>query len=365
MAYKAAKKQENKIADLKAQLKSGEFDRAYTFFGEEEYLKKEYTDKIVTKIVGADADDFSLIKLDEFTYSFDALADAVENISFIASGKVVIVRGLTADVIKADFDRIKALVKASEGDICIIFYYDAEFLNHKDYDKNRSRRDMINSMSAFSTVVEFEKQTIQALAKWASGVSTRAGARLGEREALYLCQRLGFDMGRIKTETEKLAVYKAGGDILIADIDLITSPSVDVNVFALAKCVMDKTPKKLLSAIADYRVTKEKPTVILHHLYTAFSEMTVVKAALINGIYDEVKVCTDFGIGKNKSFYIREYFRLCKNVELSFFTEALYEIAKCDMLLKGGENESWERVETMCLGLIALLKKKEENLIGW
>ncbi len=364
MAYKKGN-QKSVRELLDEQIKSGSIGRAYTFYGEEEYLKKLYADRLAEKLLGKDYDDFSYITLDTETYSFDAFADSVENMSFISQGKFIYLRDLTVEQIKEDFELIKDALSRADESVTAVFYFNADFLASKDFGKNKKRKDAILSMSAFSQVLEFERMSPTELSKWACKLAYKLGTSMQESTGIYLCERCAFDMGKIKNEVTKLASYKVQGVIERTDVDLVTSPSVEADVFALSKNIMDTAPQKVMATIDNYKKNKESPALILYNLSAAFYEMCAAKAAIMSGIYDEGALVTELGISKSKSYYLKNYLRICKDVPLSFFSRVLEEAVKCDKAFKEGEGESWERIEALCLKAVHLLSEEKRKSDRW
>lgn len=69
---------------LLADLKSGQFKRVYLLFGEEDYLKEYYFNKLVGKIVDPAFASFNLTRLDGKKFSADALFEAAEALPLMA-----------------------------------------------------------------------------------------------------------------------------------------------------------------------------------------------------------------------------------------------------------------------------------------
>ncbi len=364
MAY-GNKNKKNAREILDAQLKDDAVKGAYVFYGEEEYLKMTYVERVAQNRLGKGYDGFSCTTLNGETYTYEALAESVENVSFIAENKVVLVRDLSIEQIRNDSALLKELFQYADDSVTVIFIFNADFLASKDFETNRKRTDAIKSMSSFATVLEFTKMNAGELSKWACKLAFKAGTSMAESVALYLCQRCGFDMGKIKNEVLKLAIYKPNGQIERADIDTVTPASVEESVFALSNSIMACAPKKVLSTIDAYRQNKESPRLILANLTAAFYEMCGARAAVASGVTDVNVLIDELGLSKNKSYFIGEYMRKCKDMPPSFFVK-FFDMAKgCDKAFKEGEGESWERIEMLCLEAVALLQAEKNKFVRW
>ena len=156
-----------KEADFRKAIKS-EPDKAYLFFGDEDYMKSF---AVNTAIQAISPDPslafFNEIRLDSFTYSPDALLDALMPLPMMAERKIVIISGLDLGAMKpTDIDALCDVIdQLEEYDYnTVIINVAADRLDPGILPKRPS--SLLKKLGEHMTLVNFEKNTPHRLAVW-------------------------------------------------------------------------------------------------------------------------------------------------------------------------------------------------------
>ena len=94
---------------LSTAIKSREISRVNYLYGEERFLVKTYTDRLLDATVGKDRNDINLIKL-AGTFPVDTLTDSIDSMPLFADSKAVLISDL--DLEKFDDSGIETILNS-------------------------------------------------------------------------------------------------------------------------------------------------------------------------------------------------------------------------------------------------------------
>lgn len=335
----------DRVEELKKLIKSGQKDGVYVFFGEEEYLKQHYYEMLKKSVTAGSDDGFAEITFDALDFEIDVFLDEVQNISFGASDKFIVLRNLDTDVM-SEGDR-RALFSALDDDlqgICILFYYDNMFLADGEYDKIKRRKKMIDTLSKHGFAVEFKRLSVNVLVNWITKGFASQGMSVTYDVAKYLLSVCGADMFNLKNEITKIALYAKGEEITKETLDRLITRSLERNVFSIAEDVVCGRISSALKTVDTCRSVKEQPTVLISIIGNTFRELLIVSAAKDKRL-SQADTLKALNLSPARSWLIKDYERLCSKRTLSFFVKANLELAQCEQLLKGSGCDKWQAIE--------------------
>ena len=78
---------------LSSAIKSGDINRINYLYGDERFLVKTYTDRLLDTTIGKDRNDINLTKLGS-TFPVDVLTDSIESMPLFSDKKVVLISDL-------------------------------------------------------------------------------------------------------------------------------------------------------------------------------------------------------------------------------------------------------------------------------
>lgn len=136
-------------------------------------------------------------------------------------------------------------------------------------------------LSQVGEVLELKPLTITQAQSWARRYAKALGKDLVPVVAAYLCQLVGTDMGRLKLEVDKLALY-VGNRTKIAksDVEAVASRSPEESAFRLAEAVSRRDASYALTILNDLLRTGQLETLLLSFIIRQFNLIAQAKYLL-------------------------------------------------------------------------------------
>ncbi|HWP79755.1 MAG TPA: DNA polymerase III subunit delta [Candidatus Acidoferrum sp.] len=330
---------------LKNDIASKRIRPCYLFYGDEEYLKEHYLDRIAATLEEAYGTCGRATLSDE-NFSAESFLDAVSNLGFGAAAQLVVLRNIDFAELAADD---KALIESTVAEladgVCAVLLYDDRYLERGDYQARRGRKERMLSAVKTATAIEFPLQSEGELTKWLSRRMEAAGATLPPGAAGYLLTVCDRRMSALIGEVEKLAAYAAGRPVTKEDIDIVCMRSSEAGIFDIARFMMDGKRAKALMRIDECRKNGESYVAVTAALGAAFSELAAAKTAYDAGIRSAEKVAADFGIKNSKLGFLREYLRKAPGLDAAKAAAAVITLCEVDAAQKGGGGDPWELLD--------------------
>ena len=245
-------------------IKSGKYKRVYLIYGEEDYLKKQYKDKLKEAITLGDTMNYGYFEGKGI--DVNALIEMSETMPFFADYRLIIVEN--SGFFKNANDKIIEYVEKIPESTVIVFV-------ESEIDK---RGKLYKRVKDKGHDCEMAVQTPAVLEKWILGILTREEKKI-TREALnYFLSISGSDMTNIYSELEKLICYCMDKEAIeISDINAVTTEQISAKIFDMIDALGYKNQKRTLDIYYDLISTKEPPMRILFMLTRQFNIMLQVK----------------------------------------------------------------------------------------
>jgi DNA polymerase III, delta subunit len=252
---------------LNQAIKNKSFELCYLLYGEENYLKKNYKDKIKLAVVGDDEMNYTNL-IGKGTIAREII-DIANTMPFFTEKRLIIVED-SGFFKKADDELASYIEKVPETAVLVFI--------ETDIDK---RNKLYKAVSKFGVVVECSRQKPEVLSKWVLGIMTREGKRItGNNMDLFL-SKTGDDMNNISVELEKLLSYMVDKEIIDAkDIEAVCIEPITNKVFDMINYVAAGELNKALSLYRDLLISKEPPMKILFLIARQFNQLLQVKSLL-------------------------------------------------------------------------------------
>lgn len=294
------------------------FKRVYLLYGDEDYLRKQYKDKLL-KALMPDGDTMNFNRYEGKDIEIGEVIDQAETLPFFADRRVILIED--SGLCKAGGEQFAEYISNSAPDTVII-------MNESAVDK---RSKVFKAVSAAGRAVEFSPQPPETLKKWILGRVKREGKNIDLRALELLLERTGTDMTTISGELEKLFSYTMGKSAITAnDVDDIITVSTSSKVFDMIAAIAEKKQSSALSMYHDLLAHKETPFGILALITRQFNMMLQVSELMDEG--KGVKVIAD-AIGVS-TYIEQKYERQVKNFGYKSLRKALDACAQADENVK-------------------------------
>lgn len=300
-------------------IKKGEFKSVYLLYGEEEYLKKQYRDRLKNAIAGDDTMNYSYYDSDNA--SVKDIIDVCETLPFFAQKRLVIMEN--TGFLKSSNDELADYIKHIPDYLVIVMV-------EKDVDK---RNKVYKAVDSVGYVCEMKPQTTATLEKWIAGFLAKDNLKISREACDLILDKTGAGMDYIKQEIEKLVSYCQGRDVVtVEDVEKVCTTQTTSHIFDMISAIANKKQQQALDLYYDLLELKEPPMRILYLIVRQFNGILQVKDLMSRGISGK-EIASKIGAAP---FVASKYQAQAKYFEMNTLLDALNECAKTEEAVKQG-----------------------------
>ncbi|MDD6728468.1 MAG: DNA polymerase III subunit delta [Eubacteriales bacterium] len=315
-------------SELRKQIKSGEYENAYLFYGEESYLKEFYVTQIKEKAVDKTFESFNLHMFDGKDISLDdALKDA-QMLPMMSEYNLVIVRDYPVEKNQADTKLLEEYLSDCSDTTIFILWYDAL---EPDV-KSAKFKKIIKAFDTAGAAVNLEKRSENDVAKLLVSGAKKRGSSFDINNAKYLISVSGNDMKILLNELDKLANFAKDGEITKDIIDNMAVKCLQARIYDLSKFVVAGNSDKAYGVLNTLFEMKEEPVIILSAISGVYVDMYRVKCAKTAGYtYDDVAKYYNY---RGREFALKNASRDCASLSEKQLRDSLDAITQTDIRIK-------------------------------
>ena len=279
----------NKLLSTPEKLSGG-----YLFFGEEDFMKSRYADRLQEAVAGGDA--LSAIAIEGMELTAPALSEALGSVSMFGGRRFVRVDHAPAGTWKkktkkaADgetdgeddgsdglLDDYLAIFESVAGDPDVVYCLtvDSGAADFGDVAKNKPTA-LYKKLTEHLTPVYFGAKGGAQLRKWIERHFLAAGLNADYDAAETLISISGQDMFTLKGECEKLVAYaKAKGAPSVTSdmVRNVASPTLVEEAFELSNAIINGDKKKALHALYGAKMRREEPIMVMGLVSKTIADM--------------------------------------------------------------------------------------------
>lgn len=317
---------------LNDHIKRNEFKQVYLLCGEEEYLKKQYRDKLREAMVGDDTMNYAYYegkKLDT-----KEIVNTADTLPFFADRRLLIIEN--SGFFKSTSEDVVNLVKNMPEYLHIIFV-DGEI------DK---RNKLYKAVKDKGYISEMKFQDVGILSRWVNGLLKAENKFMDRRVMELFLTKTGVQMDNIKAELEKVICYTMGKEeITEEDIEKICTTQTTNKIFDMITAIATRQQKKALDLYYDLLLLKEPPMRIMYLITRQFNMMLQVKE-MVNERHDNATISKTLGIAP---FLVGKYIAQAKGFTYQAIRNALLDFAETEEAVKTGRLDDKTAVELMII----------------
>lgn len=279
-------------------IRNNEFKHVYLFFGQEDYLKDQYRDKLCEAWnTREDTMNFSVFR--GKGQQPGEIIDLGETLPFLSDRRVILLED--TGFFKGQCEKLPEYIGQLPEYLYLLFV-------ESEVDK-RSR--MYKAVKNAGRIVEFAAQNEGTLIKWILGILKREGKQITRTDMEFFLAGTGTDMNLISRELDKLLAYTMGKDVITReDIEAVCSVQVTNRIFDMVRAVAVRDQKRALELYYDLLALKEPPMRILFLLARQFRYLLQIKELEEEGI-GQKEIAAKTGLQgfvvRNYAGYAREY----------------------------------------------------------
>lgn len=321
-------------------IKEGTFKQVYLLFGPEDYLRKQYRDKLSHALADVE-DSLNYHYFEGKDISIEKLIDLGETIPFLAERKTIVIEN--SGLFKSAQEKLADYLEGLPETTFFIFV-------EKEVDK-RSRLFKISSKVGYCC--EFAAQTEETLKRWIMGRITAEQKLMTMRALDIFLDRCGTDMETISNELEKLLCYTMDKqDINQADVEAVCTRQITSRIFEMIEMVAQKRQKAALDLYYDLIALKEPPRRILFLITRQFSMLFQTKLLRQKG-HDDKSIASKLGV---QPFVARKYMNQASRFTVEQLRHAVEECVGAEESINTGKI-----AEALCVELLIIGFSRKEN----
>lgn len=312
-------------------IKMGQLKNVYLLYGTEDYLKRQYRDKLKHALVEPD-DTMNFSAYEGKDINPKELIDLSETLPFFKEKRMILVEN--SGFFKNSCDDLAEYMSQVPESTCFVFV-------EEEVDK---RSKLFKAASRVGSAVEFETPKEDMLVRWILGRIQREGKKITQSVMQLFLSKTGSDMENIDKELEKLICYTWDKtEIAAADVEAICTGQTENKIFEMIDAISAKNQKKALDLYYDLLALKEAPMRILFLIARQFQNLLLIKSMSAKG-YPAVSIAKTAGM---PSFAVQKNLRQAGAFKIDQLKEAIEDCGQAEEDVKTGRMADQLAVELL------------------
>ena len=276
--------------------------------------------RLKTRIVEQSGTDLNIDEFDARVDRASEVVNAANTLAFLSGTRLVLVREVQAWP-KADKEAVAAYLRSPAPDACLTLV--AEKIAAGDI--------LRAEMEKYGDILEYHAPNEGQLPGWLVQEAAKLHLRLGLSEARLMVQRCGDNQEMLLRELEKLQAYVESGPVEADDIRLLTTPTIEANIFDLLDCLALGRGEEAFRAVEELVSSGERTEVLFYRILRHFQSLSRVAALREEGMGREA-IQTEM---KMKAFPVRKMLEQTALLGPDEIGRKLAVLAETDARMKG------------------------------
>lgn len=302
-----------------AHIKEGKFLPVYLLYGQEDYLRLLYRDKLREAILPPE-DTMNYSYFEGKDIDLGEVESIADTVPFFSEQRLILIENSGLFKKQNDFaDYLKTMPDTTK-----IIFVEAEV------DK---RNKLFKAVKKLGTVAELNGLPEKDLKVWAAAYLKKNGKNITEQNLLYFFQKVGVDMKSLENEMDKLIAYSMDETIITREmLDEVCVEQTEGKIFQMIDAIGMKDQDQALRLYYDLLEVREKPMSILFLIIRHFTILNQLKDLSRLGLAAG-EVASKVGI---PPFTVRKYQSQVKNFKGKEIIRNLERCAQVEQEIKTG-----------------------------
>ena len=247
-----------------AHIKEGKFSPVYLLYGQEDYLRLLYRDKLRVAILPPE-DTMNYSYFEGKDIDLGEVESIADTVPFFSEQRLILIENSGLFKKQNDFaDYLKTMPDTTK-----IIFVEAEV------DK---RNKLFKAVKKLGTVAELNGSPEKDLKVWAAAYLKKNGKNITEQNLLYSFQKVGVDMKSLENEMDKLIAYSMDETIITREmLDEVCVEQTEGKIFQMIDAIGMKDQDQALRLYYDLLEVREKPMSILFLIIRHFTILNQLK----------------------------------------------------------------------------------------
>lgn len=302
-----------------AHIKEGKFSPVYLLYGQEDYLRLLYRDKLREAILPPE-DTMNYSYFEGKDIDLGEVESIADTVPFFSEQRLILIENSGLFKKQNDFaDYLKTMPDTTK-----IIFVEAEV------DK---RNKLFKAVKKLGTVAELNGLPEKDLKVWAAAYLKKNGKNITEQNLLYFFQKVGVDMKSLENEMDKLIAYSMDETIITREmLDEVCVEQTEGKIFQMIDAIGMKDQDRALRLYYDLLEVREKPMSILFLIIRHFTILNQLKDLSRLGLAAG-EVASKVGI---PPFTVRKYQSQVKNFKGKEIIRNIERCAQVEQEIKTG-----------------------------
>ena len=302
---------------IEDELKKGEFHTLYLIYGEEDYLRKQYCDRLRDALVSKD-DSMNYSCFNGTDIDIAKIIDLSETMPFFKDRRVIVIEN--SGLMKKGGEALADYLKSKPETTTFIF-------DEQEADKRTGLYKIVNSKGVAD---EMPRLDPGSLAKWLMKNIKEEKKNMTRSDLDYFISLTGNNMNVISNEFEKLMCYTDGRDVVTRkDMDDVCVRQIEDKIFLMVEDMAAHRTREALSLFTDLLERDEPVFRILSLIVTEYKKLLEAKMLVMNGAgFTEIK--------QKIPYYSNKYIGQARKMDISEIKDALAKCCDTDEAIKTG-----------------------------
>ncbi len=324
------------MQNLNNDIKQGKFRHVYLLYGEERYLRRQYTERLRKAMCPAD-DTMNTHFFQGKDVPVGEIIDLAETLPFLADRRVIFIEN--SGLFKSGGEKMAEYLAAPNESAFFVF-------TESEVDK---RSKLFKAVKSSGYAAEFAVQDEKTLKRWIVGILAKEGKRITENTVRLFLTKTGTDMDNIQTELEKLICYCMDRDVVTdADVEAICTTQVTNHIFDMINAIADRRTDRALELYYDLLALKEPPMRILFLIARQCNMLLQVKELRHRG-HDNKFIASAIGV---PPFVAGKYVAQAQAFRASALNAAVRQCVEAEEAVKTGRMNDMMSVEMLIVSVL-------------
>ena len=339
---------------IKNDIKTGALSPVYILFGEDSYLKKHYTDKIIDIVCNGDTD-FNL-QVFEQSAVMQNVYEAVNQFPIMSEKRCVVLNDYDFEhADKSELDRLYQILSDIPSTTVFILRFDSVPFDNKK--SSKAKKIITESQKSGGKAVSLgHREEGDLVSMLVRGAKSR-GASISVDNAKYLINTTGQDINGLINELDKLCLYVDKGEIVKDTIDFVCAKTVDASVYDYVRQIIALNITNALKLLDDMFYMRIEPIAILYSISSCYVDMYRL-FALNNSDKKREELISDFSYG-NRAFVVGQAANNLKKFNQKKLSDSLELLLKTDSEIKSSQGAERTILEELTVKLAHIIASED------
>lgn len=317
-------------------IKQGNFKQVYLLYGEERYLRRQYTDRLRKAMCNED-DQMNTHFYEGKDIPVGEIIDLAETLPFLAERRVIFISN--SGLFKSGGEKMAEYLSAPNETTFFVF-------TESEVDK---RSKLYKTVQSKGYVAEFAVQDENTLKRWIGGMISREGKKITENTVQLFLTKTGTDMENIQMELEKLICYCMDREVITSeDVETICTTRVTNHIFDMVGAIAEGNQQKALQLYYDLLALKEPPMRILFLIARQCNMLLQTKEMKARG-YDNKMIGSKIGV---PPFIAGKYVTQASRFKTAQLKKAVRQCVEAEEAVKSGRMNDMMSVEILIVSVL-------------